>query len=436
MSYSNTIIFLLVLLVFNAFFSIAEFSIASSRKFKLEQMIKAGSENASLVLFLSENPNKFITVIQIGLNVIAILSGIFGEQTFAPVLSKLLVGIGLSEKISEIISICAIVLSITAVFILFAELIPKKLAYSKPEEIACKVVKPLFFCLDVFKPVVFVLSFLSDKILKIFNVDTKRDETVTYDEVSALITHGAETGLIEEKEHHLIENVFSLTDRNVTSAMTPKKDIIFFDVNDESEVIREKFLKHPHSRFLVADTSLDNLFGYVESMNILKNLFIGKAVVFNRDQLNEYGLKAALTIPDTLTLLDVLDKFRESRQDIAVIINEFGMVVGLITLNDVLATLMGNVVAPMADGQLIVKRAENSWLIDGKVAFEDVKKLFDWDDVPVQEGFETINGFLMYKMKSIPKKAQKYEYKNVIFEVVDVEGYRIDEVMATIKEKK
>lgn len=426
--------FLMVLLILNAFFSISEFSIASSRKLRLEHMALAGNQKARKVLDLSNNPSNFITVIQVSLNIIAILAGIYGDESFAPYFREFFSQIGFEEKTQKFLSTSVSVLLITSVFIVLSELVPKRIAFSQPEIIACKIITPLLIVLAVFKPFVWSLSKLADLILNIFGVSLVRNEKMTFEEVSAVLDEGAKTGLLQAKEHTLIENVFSLTDRTVLSAMTTKNDIIYLDVNDNKEKINEKILVHPHSRFLVCDTELDNLLGYVDSTKLLHNSLKGESQEFNREKLKQQGLKTIVTIPDTLTLLDVLDKFREYREDIAVVINEFGNVVGLITLNDVMATIMGNVL--LADNEtthLIVQRAENSWLIDGKAAIEDVKNLFEWQELPGFGNYETMSGFLMYMMKCIPKKAQSVEFNGILFEVVDVDGYRIDEVMATKK---
>ncbi len=432
---NNTeIILLIIFLVFlNAFFSVAEFSIATSRKIKLQQLIAVGDNRAKLVLELRENPTSFITVIQIGLNVVAILSGIFGEQSFTPIVGKVIEDYTSNITIINTVSLVISVFLITTIFIIFGELIPKKIAFSNPEKIACLTIKPLLGVSKILKPFVWLFSYLADFVLRVLGVSIKKEDKITFDEVSAVIKEGAQDGILEKNEHKIIENVFSLTDRTIISAMTLKNDIVYLDINYSQEEIEGKLLTHPHSRFLVCDSSLDNVIGYIESRDILKTILAKKQMVFNRDILKEQGLKSILTLPDSISLLEVLDKFRETRQDIACVFNEFGMLVGLITLNDVLATLMGNVVSTIEDVNLIVKRDENSWLIDGTASIEEVKKLFDWEEIENESNYQTINGFLMYKMKCIPKKAQKIEINGVIFEIVDVDGYRIDEVMATRK---
>lgn len=433
MNHTEIILLITFLVILNAFFSVAEFSIATSRKIKLQQLITAGDNRAKLVLELRENPTSFITVIQIGLNVVAILSGIFGEQSFTPIVGKFLENYISNITIINTLSLIVSVFLITTIFIIFGELIPKKIAFSNPEKIACLTIKPLLGVSKILKPFVWLFSYLADLVLRVLGVSIKKEDKITFDEVSAVINEGAQDGILEKNEHKIIENVFSLTDRTIISAMTLKNDIIYLDINYSQDEIEGKLLTHPHSRFLVCDSSLDNVIGYIESRDILKTILAKKQMVFNRDILKEQGLKSILTLPDSISLLEVLDKFRETRQDIACVFNEFGMLVGLITLNDVLATLMGNVVSTIEDVNLIVKRDENSWLIDGTASIEEVKKLFDWEEIENESNYQTINGFLMYKMKCIPKKAQKIEINGVIFEIVDVDGYRIDEVMATRK---
>lgn len=435
MSIFETLFIFFILLLLNAFFSTAEFSIASSRKLRLQQLVSEGNINAQKVIDLSSMPNQFITVVQISLNVIAILSGIFGEQSFSSYISHILISYDISKSIAEVIATTLTVLLITSVFIIFTELIPKKLAFSNPEKVATIIIKPLLFFLHIFKPLVWVLSNIAEAILKWFNITTTRNDTVTFEDMSAMINQGAKAGVLEAKEHRMIENVFSLTDRTVMSAMTSKDKIVYLDLADSAETMKSKFLSHPHSRFLVCDGQLDNLIGFIEATNILKNLLNEESLGFDREKLQNQGLKAILTVPESLSLLDIIDKFRETRQDISAVVNEFGSIVGIITINDILSTLMGNVVTHVYEDNLIVKRADNSWLIDGKASIEDVKVLFGWTDLPSQENYQTISGFLMFKMKCIPKKAQTIEFNNVRFEIVDVEKYRIDEVMATIIER-
>lgn len=432
MSLSETFIIIFILLLLNSFFSIAEFSIASSRKIKLEGMVGEGKINAQKVLNLSGSPNEFITVIQISLNVIAILAGIFGDESFAPIFEEFLKNAGLSEKIAGIFATGISVLCITSVFIVFSELIPKRIAFSNPENIACVIITPLLIVLKLFTPFIWLLSNTANGILKLLNIKAVRDEKMTFEDMSAVISQGAETGILEAQEHTLIENVFSLTDRNVLSAMTAKNDIIYLDLTDTIEDINAKVVKHPHSRFLVCDTEIDNILGYIEATRLLQNLLSDNARPFNREKLNEQGLKKVVIIPDSLTLLEVLDKFREYKENISVVVNEFGNVIGLITLNDVLSAIMGNVVSNGNENDLIVKREDNSWLIDGQAAIEDIKTLFGWDELPGAQNYETMSGFIMFLMKCLPKKAQTHTFKGVKFEVVDVEKYRVGEVIATL----
>lgn len=429
MSLGETSLIILGLILLNTFFSTAEFAIATSRKGKLEQLVIAGNKNAQKVLDIAQSPTKFIAVIQISLNIIAIVSGIFGDKSFTPFFNQFFLWLHINPEWSETLSVITSVLMITSLFILFSELIPKKMAFSNPEKVACVIIKPLLLVLKIFNPFVWILSSLANLILSSFNISTHRNEDMSFEEVSAIITQGAKSGLLEENEHDIIKNVFSLTDRAATSAMTSKSEIVFLDLNDTKEEINAKVLSHPHSRFLVCDGDLDNLLGYIDSTALLKNIIMKQDSSLNRESLGDQGLKNLLTIPDSLSLLDVLDRFRETREDISAIVNEFGMVVGLITLNDVLGTLMGNI-SSVSENELIVERTPTSWLIDGKTSVEDLKRLFHWEELP-GHNYETVSGFLMSLMKCIPKKAQTIDFRGIRFEVVDMEKYRIDEVMAT-----
>lgn len=427
----NTFIIIISLLIFNGFLSIAEYSIISSRKIKLTQLIET-NKNAIGVLSLSENPSQLITVIQICLNIIAILSGIYGEESLSPYISSFL---SLFISNTQIIHSCSMIFSIftiTIFFILFSELIPKRIGFLFPEKTACNVYPFISGLMVVLKPLVWFMEKTANFILSILQFDKLRDNSITFEEVDAIINESAESGVLEKKEHQLIQNVLSLTDRSVKSAMTSKNEIISLDVDDTHDEIQEKVLSHPHSRFLVTMNGIDNVLGFIESKNILQYLLNGNNLVLNREKLKEQGLNQILSIPDSLSLLDALDKFREYRQDIALVVSEFGTIVGLITLNDIFSALMGNVVTPVDGDELIVKRDDKSWLIDGKAAIEDIKNLFNWSDLPGQDHYQTLNGFLMFQMKCIPKKTNVYIFQGVKFEIVDVDNFRIDEVIANI----
>ncbi len=435
----QTILILLALLALNAFFSIAEMSITSSRKLKLQQLIDSGDEAAKKVMYLIENPEKYISVVQIGLNMVAILSGVFGEGALAPVLQKALTSVPfINESVPAsaiaFFSTAVAVIAITWIFIAFAELVPKKIAIAHREQMACSVVNPILFIIKILNPFITSLNSTANFVLRLLRVKISVADTASIADIYAMVEQGNKEGLLVNNEKHLIRNVFKLDERTVSSAMTQRSDIVYLDIQDDEQTIKEKISTRPHSRFLLCDSDIDHVLGYVDASKILIKILKQASIVFNREKLNESNLKPILIVPDSISLLDLLDKFKESREDISVVVSEYGLVVGLVTLNDIMATLMGEALPMPEENTLIVKRpnSPNSWIIDGKASIADVRHLFSWDTLPYQDSYETISGFLTMLMKKIPKRGERVMYEGVEFEIVDLENYRIDQVIATI----
>ncbi len=441
MSLSEIFLLLSIFLLLNAFFAFSEMSLASSQKRKLSMMLEQENDlnnknKIKLILKLIENPSQFIILIQLFFNLIAILSGVFGEQALSPIildyLKKNIKSLENYHDILELISISSSILLITFLFILFAELIPKRIAFVNPEQKAMKIITPIYFLIKCTKFFIIVLSAISNKILSMFNIHNELPDKLTFEEVQAVLDESSVHGVIDKSEKNIIDNVLSLTDKNISLAVTLKNDIIFLDIHDSRDMIIEKILRHPHARFLVSQNEKDNVLGYISSSHILKQIINEKEKIFDLEKLKEQGLKPILILPDTISLLEVLDKFTETKQDIAIVCNEFGMLIGLITLNDVLSSLMSQTV--FDSQELIVQRDTGSWLIDGQASYFDVCKLLNWNTTENQP-FETLNGFLVNYIKCIPKKAQKVNIQDVEFEIVDIDGFKIDEVMVTIKKR-
>ncbi|MFZ6768884.1 hemolysin family protein [Undibacterium sp. Di26W] len=413
-----------LLVAISAFFSMSEISLAAARKVKLQILEAEGEPRAARVLALQQEPGHFFTVVQIALNAVAILGGILGEQALTPYISRLFISIvGLNTWV-ETASFVTSFLFVTSLFILFADLMPKKIAMISPEAVAMLVVSPMLTCVRLFKPLVWVFNGLSNLLLRMLNLPTERNEKITSDEIYAMVDAGAEAGVLQEREHHMIGNVFELESRTVPSAMSQRDSIVFFTLQDTDVVIRQKIADHPHTKFLVCDGHIDNVVGYVESKDILKRVLTNQA--FSKVQ--ELSIRTALAVPDSLTLSEMLEQFKGTREDFAVILNEYALVVGVITLNDVLSTLMGNLVHPFMEDQ-IVQRDANSWLIDGATTIEDVCRALDIDTLPEQGSYETIAGFMMTMLKKIPKRTDYVMVGLYKFEVVDIDHYRIDQLL-------
>ncbi|MBY0573609.1 MAG: hemolysin family protein [Undibacterium sp.] len=413
-----------ILLCISAFFSMAEISLAGARKGKLQLLEAEGETRATRVLQLQQEPGHFFTVVQIGLNGVAILGGIVGEQALTPYFSSLIHALFGTAIWLDTAAFISSFIFVTTLFILFADLIPKRIAMTAPESVVLLVLTPMLWCVSLFKPLVWFFNGLSNLIFRLLNISTVRDDQITSDEIYAMVDAGAEAGVLQEREHHMIGNVFELESRTVPSAMTQRDNIVYFNLQDSDTVIRQKIAEHPHTKFLVCDNQIDKVVGYVESKDILKRVLTNQAFT----KVQELSLRTALVVPDSLTLSDMLEQFKGTREDFAVILNEYALVVGVITLNDVLSTLMGNLVHPFMEEQ-IVQRDANSWLIDGATTIEDVCRALSIDSLPEQGNYETIAGFMMTMLKKIPKRTDYVQIGDYKFEVVDIDHYRIDQLL-------
>ena len=428
-------IFCIVILIgISMFLSISEISLASARNIKLQILEDEGNKNATKVMMIQENSGNFFTAIQIGINAVSILGGIIGNNIVGPYVVDFIDAFipTLGTKAVFIGNLTSFIL-ITALFIEFADLIPKRTAMIAPEKIAVTVVVPMMILIKAVKPLIFIFNGIANLIFKMFNIPLTREESITYDDIFAMVDAGAEAGVVQKKEHSLIENIFELESRWVSSIMTTRDNIVYLTVSEGEESIRKKIAEEPHSKFLVCENDIDSILGYVSSKNILPRIVKGE--LNSLADIKDIYNRNLLVIPNTLTLSEALDRFNEVRDDFAIVLNEYGLVVGLVTLNDVINTLMGDIVYQEQEEQ-IISRGEGSWLIDGSTPIEDVKKVLDdIEKFPEEDTYETIAGFMMYMLKTIPKKAAKVEFENYSFEVVDVDRFKIDQLLVTKKNK-
>ncbi len=427
------VVMIIILIGMSIFLSMSEISLASARKMKLQVMKEKGDINAAKVLEVQETSGNFFAVVQIGTNAIAIMGGIVGENIAGPFIqSFILKWLPAFSSNADIIGKIVSFILITGLFIEFADLIPRRLAMADPEKTAVSIINPMLFFIWLFKPFIIIFESIASFICRIFKIKQVRNDSITYDDIFAIVDAGAEAGVVQKKEHSLIENVFELDTRWVSSIMTNRSDIIYFTLKETEESIKEKISNYPHSKFLVCQDEIDSVIGYVDSKNILPRILKGE--LSGLHDIKEITKTNLLILPNTLTISEALDKFNEARDDFAVILNEYGNVVGLVTFYDVVNTLMGDVVYQDQDEQQIIARGEGSWLVDGVTSIDDVKKVLEIEVLPEEATYETIAGFMMYMLKSIPKKAAKVEYDNYTFEVVDVDNFKIDQLLVTRKE--
>ncbi|WP_386690648.1 hypothetical protein O1Q79_01076 [Lonepinella sp. MS14434] len=422
----EAILLILLLIITSAVISSAEISLAGARKIKLQVLANDGDIRATQVLQLQEKPGRFITVVQIGLNMVAILGGMIGESALNPYFMQLMSQYTQANWVESASSWLAFTV-VTFLFILLADLIPKRLAMTYPEQIAMKTVGVMRFCIFIFKPLVMIFDSLANGIFRFLRVSTVREDNMTSEDIVALVEAGAESGVLKAQEQYLIENIFDMQARTVTSTMTTRENIVFLDRSFNQQEVLDTLAKNSHSKLLICDGGLEKILGYVESHTLLTLYLTDSKVALTDPKL----LRKSLFVPDTLSLYEVLELFKSTGEDFAVIVNEYALVVGIVTLNDVMSIVMGELVS--SEEEQIVQRDEHSWLIDGITPLEDVMRALDIASFPADENYETIGGFMMYMLRKIPKKTDSVLYDKYKFEIIDTENFKIDQLLVSLR---
>ena len=421
----ETFLILLLLIIVSAIVSSSEISLAGSRRLKLQALANEGDKRAMQVLKLQEHPGRFITVVQIGLNMVAILGGGIGESAISPYLQRWLSSYTQAPWVEPASSLIAFLL-VTFSFVLFADLIPKRLAITYPEKIALATVRIMSFSMILFKPLVWIFDTAANCIFRLLRISTVREENMTSADIVAVVEAGAEAGVLKTQEHYLIENIFDMQERTVTSTMTIRENIVFLERHFSRQQVLEQLSEDSHSKLVIVDNDIDHILGYVESHTLLTLYLQQEHVNLTDSKL----LRKALFVPDTLSLYEVLELFKSPGEDFAIIVNEYALVVGLITLNDVMSIVMGELVSN--EEEQIVSRDENSWLIDGATPLEDVMRALNIEAFPDEENYETISGFMMYMLRKIPKKTDFVVFDKYKFEVIDTENFKIDQILVSL----
>ncbi len=416
---------ILLLVAISAFLSLSEIALAAARKIKLRLMAEGGHAGAQRALALQDNPGNFFTVVQIGQNAVAILGGIVGEQAMTPHVIELLRPFYDGPLLGSISFALTFVL-VTSLFVLFSDLMPKRLAMVQPERIAVGVVQPMRACMWLFAPLVWIFNGVASWLFRLFKLPVRRAEDVTAADILAMADAGAQAGVLLHQEQHLISNVFELDSRILPSAMTSRESIVFLTLSESEESIRCKIAAHPHGKFPVCEDGIDSVIGYVDSKDILPRIVHGQDLSLRTEPI----VRKILMLPDTLSLFEALEHFRDAKEDFALVINEYALVVGLLSLQDVMNTVMGDLVSPFQE-EMIVRRDERSWLIDGMTPIEDVMQALGIDVFEGFQNYETIAGFLMYRLRKVPRRTDSVQYAGYKFEVVDIDNYRIDQVLVT-----
>ncbi len=421
------IIFLLILL--NGFFSMSEIALVSARKVRLEQRAEEGDRGARDALKLTASTNRFLSAVQIGITLIGVLTGALGGATLADRISGSLTGIPWLAPYAYAVSLALVVLLTTYFSLVIGELIPKRLGMNDPERTAASVAGFMRFFSWVAAPAIKLLSWSTDLGLRILGVHKSNEPPITQDEIRVLVEQGTQVGVFSETEQDLVEGVFRLNDRIVDALMTPRTDIEWLDLEDDSEEIFEQVLASSHSRFPVARGTLDNVIGILNTKDLYEQKLSGAP--FDLTVL----VQKPLFIPESTPASRTLEMVKSSGVHEALIIDEYGGLLGMVTLFDVLEAIVGAM--PNQEegaGSEIVRREDGSYLIDGLLPVDELKDLFDLDELPdeAKVGYQTVSGFVMNQLGAIPSTGQHFEYKNLRIEVVDMDGHRVDKILVSI----
>ena len=411
-----------ILIALNNILAMTEAALLSARKARLQQRLNEGDKQAGAALQLTENPNQFLSVIQIGITLIDVLTGAVAGATLAEFLSKELEKFPPLAPYSETLGLTAVVLIITYFSIVLGELVPKRLAIQNPEKIASLAARPMLVLSKILSPVVRFLSLSTDIILRMIGARSSTEPPVTEEEIHVLLDQGTQAGIFEAAEQDMVAGVFRLNDRRVYSLMTPRTEIVWLDVRDSPAEILAKMTEGPYSRFPVCQGNLDNVLGIVKARELLTRSLAGQPI-----QLKEC-LTPALFIPETTFASRALEVFKENNKKLVLVIDEFGGVTGLLTINDVLEEIVGDIETSEPQA---TQRQDGSWLLDGMLDVDEFKELFHLGVLPNEDDYETLGGFVMTSLGRIPNAADQFEWEGLRFEVVDMDGRRVDKVLVT-----
>ena len=422
------IVIILLLLLANGFFAMSEIAIISARKAHLQQLAKSGDAKARAALDLATNPDRFLATVQIGITLIGIFAGAFSGATIADRIGSYLGTFPLLAPYSKTIGVGIVVVSLTYVSLVIGELVPKRLALGNAERIAPSVASSMRTLSTIAGPIVHLLSASTNLIIKLLGAKSPPKPAITPEEIRVLVQIGRESGMFEESEQDMIEGVLRLDERPVAGFITPRKQIVWFDLNDAPKDILQKLEKSRHSRYPVMHGSLDTVLGIVRAKDILVQCLASRPLDLKA------VLRPPLFIPETMSSLKALELLKEKGTHIALVIDEYGGIEGIVTHNDILEAIVGYI--PSAGEPLqpqATRRDDGSWLVDGLLHIDELKEILELDKMP--EGaysvYHTVGGFVISQLRAIPTPGQSFQWEKLRFEVLDMDGRRVDKVLVT-----
>jgi len=418
---------LIFLILLNALFAMSEMALTASRKARLQVMVESGDAGAKAAMELHDDPTRFLSVVQVGITSIGVLNGIVGDAAFsAPFAKWLHTAFAISDRASEISATAMVVVSITFLTIIFGELVPKRLGQMYPERVARLVARPMDGLSIVTRPFVKLLTWCTEATLALLGVRGIPDRSVTEEEIAASLEEGLDAGVIEAQEHQMVRNVFRLDERQVGSMMIPRAEIAWLDVAASADDIRARIAQDEHTRYPVCKGGLDDVVGVVSAQRLLQQVMQGKPLSL------EQGLEPAVFVPETLSGMELLDHFRVSTGQVVFVVDEYGVVQGMIAVRDLLEAITGEFTAPSDDDTWAVQRDDGSWLFDGLIPVPEFKDRLELKEVPEEDRgrYNTLAGMIMLLLGRLPRTADHVDWQGWRFEVVDLDGKRVDKVLA------
>ena len=418
---------LAALIALNALFAMAEVALLTAKRSKLQRMVDAGDKRAEAALELGEDPNRFLSTVQIGHTSIGILNGVVAESALSAPIAEWLERSGVSGETSGWLASTLILITITYCTIVLGELVPKRIAQSRPEPIARSLGRPMLTIAKIARPLVRLLSGSTQLLLRLFGIRHAGAPVVTEEEIHALLEEGSDAGIIEENERQMVRNVFRLDDRQITSLMVPRSDIIYLDLDEPQNENLQRIQESEHSRFPVCKGGFDEVIGFINAKVLLAQTLRGDTPDFKSE------LQPAVFVPESLTGMELLEHFKSSGTQMAFVIDEYGEIQGLITLQDLIEAIAGEFKPDDHDDAWAIQRQDGSWLLDGIIPVPELKDTLGLVSVPEEDKgrYNTLSGMLMLLMGRIPAASETVNWEGWRFEVVDMDGKRIDKVLAS-----
>ncbi|MFL5627083.1 MAG: hemolysin family protein [Ktedonobacteraceae bacterium] len=420
------LVIVILLIIANGLFAMSETAFVSARRARLQQRANEGDAKARAALELVNSPNRLLSTVQLGITLIGILAGAFGGATIAESVAVYIRAIPWLAAYSDAIALAIVVACITYLSLVIGELVPKRIALNNPERIAVLMVAPMRVLSNIAAPFIHLLSISTEAILRLIGLRPSGEPPITEEEINVLIEEGTQSGTFEAAEHDMIERIFRLGDRRVSAVMTHRPDVVWLDIDDSLQSIYQTIKQSNYSRFPVCHESLDNVLGMVHVKDLLLQCMAGQ-------QLNLHAiLHEPLYVIESTSVLKVLELFRKTGNQVALVIQEYGDIEGLVTLNDILEAIVGDIPSyDDEDDAQAVQREDGSWLFDGTLPIDELKDILHIRALPEEEngGYETLGGFVLMELGRVPVAADHFEWDGFRFEVVDMDGRRVDKVL-------